>query len=129
MGRRKGQHNHALSYHEVHLVRNAGAWARRQLRQRLVDRDPFCWFCGKEVVFLAPQNQRAIQSTIEHLTPMVGGGTDDEANLILACFPCNSRKHDRTLEEFRLWLSQRQGIPPGAGLFMFFGEYWEINHG
>lgn len=38
--------------------------------------------------------------TVEHLQPVSRGGTHAPANLAPACKPCNSRKKDRTVEEF-----------------------------
>jgi len=40
--------------------------------------------------------------TIDHITPVVSGGTNDWDNLTAACKSCNSRKHDRTLLTFLL---------------------------
>jgi 5-methylcytosine-specific restriction endonuclease McrA len=39
--------------------------------------------------------------TVDHRTPISRGGTNTIANLIPACLSCNSRKSDRTEDEFR----------------------------
>lgn len=44
-------------------------------------------------------------ASVDHLTPVSRGGTDEEENLVTACRRCNSLKKDRTLEEFRAWRS------------------------
>src|SRR5215831_4081707 len=49
-----------------------------------------CWYCG----------QRSATSH-DHLTPRDRGGDDSPENLVPACTQCNSRKHTKTLEEFR----------------------------
>lgn len=49
-----------------------------------------CVYCGKESGDLH----------IEHIVPVVRGGTDDLTNLTLSCPTCNLRKHTQTAEEF-----------------------------
>lgn len=40
-----------------------------------------CHYCGRRVRFE--------DATVEHLTPVERGGTDDFSNLAIACEPCN----------------------------------------
>jgi 5-methylcytosine-specific restriction endonuclease McrA len=40
--------------------------------------------------------------TVDHVIPLVRGGTNHEGNLVPACRSCNSRKQDRLVIEFRL---------------------------
>ena len=42
--------------------------------------------------------------TIDHKLPIIRGGTDDEQNLTIACFPCNSLKGALTTEEFEKYM-------------------------
>jgi 5-methylcytosine-specific restriction endonuclease McrA len=56
----------------------------------LRDMPQVCVYCG------ATENL-----TLKHLTPLVRGGTNDRANLAIACRDCNYRKGPRTAEEFR----------------------------
>ena len=42
--------------------------------------------------------------TVDHLFPQSRGGTHEEWNLVAACRPCNSKKHDRTPLEARMQL-------------------------
>ena len=65
--------------------------ARAFLRQRDGDR---CYWCGKPMLF---GKRKALHirepdnwATIEHLTPVSQGGTDEASNLALACKLCNS---------------------------------------
>lgn len=57
------------------------------LKRMLADRDgEVCYLCRTEV---------SIEDlVIEHIIPRAAGGTDDPANIGLACFPCNTRKSD-----------------------------------
>lgn len=41
------------------------------------------WFCHDWRIF-----------TLDHIKPLSKGGTDDIANLVLSCAPCNSAKAD-----------------------------------
>lgn len=50
--------------------------------------------------------------TIDHLIPLVRGGTNYEGNLAPACRSCNSRKQDRLVIEFRLGLRASQTYTP-----------------
>ena len=51
-----------------------------------------CILCGKSVEFK--------DSSLEHLTPLSRGGTNDYDNLGVAHLICNIRKHTMTLEEW-----------------------------
>lgn len=62
-----------------------------------------CWYCGKNTVFGNQKNKSGNDVfCVEHIDNY--GGNDIE-NLVPSCFLCNKKKRNRTLEEFRLWLS------------------------
>lgn len=75
-----------------------------------------CWFCGA----VNPK-------TMDHLVPRSRGGRG-ASNKVPACQPCNSRKANMTLEEYRLavklWVEQHllDGRPSTLQL-VFYGEY------
>jgi hypothetical protein len=48
-----------------------------------------CGYC------LSPQRLILARLEIEHLVPLARGGTDDQANLWLACPLCNAHKSDK----------------------------------
>lgn len=57
----------------------------KRLRYEVFRRDNFiCRYCGAK----APD----VQLTTDHVVPVALGGTDDPANLVTACGPCNSGK-------------------------------------
>jgi len=55
-----------------------------------------CLYCGQECP--APPNLQAI--TLDHVVPFARGGSNYIYNVVPACPHCNSRKHDKLLEEF-----------------------------
>jgi 5-methylcytosine-specific restriction endonuclease McrA len=77
-------------HRERHTARLREQWAlRRALRRasgslelelvQMLRADP-CSYCGGP------------GGTLDHIAPVSAGGTNDEANLVGACQPCNSRK-------------------------------------
>jgi 5-methylcytosine-specific restriction endonuclease McrA len=60
-----------------------------------------CFYCGNALTF------RGDKSTLDHKTPLVKRGTNAASNFVLACFKCNMEKHNKTVEEYRVWLLQR----------------------
>lgn len=65
------------------------AW--RALRQEVFERDGWqCTYCGS-----------VEDPTIDHIVPLIRGGTNDMDNLTPACRSCNSSKGDKLLNEWR----------------------------
>ena len=65
---------------------------RADLTPVILERDgALCRYCGS-----------VDDLTIDHVTPLARGGSNDLANLVVACRSCNSSKGARALEE---WLS------------------------
>lgn len=61
------------------------AW--EAIRQQVLERDGFmCRIC-----------EQAQATTVDHIIPKVKGGTDDPANLLAACRPCNGKKGAKTI--------------------------------
>ena len=51
-----------------------------------------CYLCEKPLLFGG--------DCLEHKTPLSRGGTNKYENLAVACRSCNSKKHNKTLEEY-----------------------------
>lgn len=69
---------------------------RQQLTALVLTRDgASCRYC----------RDSGVRLTIDHLTPISRGGTNDPANLGVACGPCNSRKGTKTEAEYHAWLA------------------------
>lgn len=41
--------------------------------------------------------------TIDHVTPLTKGGTNDVGNLVPACFSCNSKKGNKSIWAWNFW--------------------------
>ena len=65
---------------------------KNKIRAKLEEK---CVYCGcTNPLFL----------TIDHKLPLIRGGTDEDSNLVIACFPCNSLKGALTSEEFDAYM-------------------------
>jgi len=68
----------------------ARAAIKKSLRFAIFTRDGFaCRYCG--------QQPPAVKLVIDHIVPVVGGGGNDEENLITSCDGCNSGKGAKPL--------------------------------
>lgn len=86
------------------------------LRERIFDRDDGrCRYCGVLVV-RGHNLRRGDQFTIDHVIPRSRGGTNDESNLVTACFACNHRKANKTLAEAGMSLRPLPGAPSAPAL-------------
>lgn len=52
-----------------------------------------CYLCNQTIAFG--------KDSLEHKIPLCRGGTNEYRNLAVACRSCNSKKHDKTEEEYR----------------------------
>lgn len=67
-------------------------------RQSLIHlRDDLIAFWGRKCAYCGTTSAKL---QIEHIVPVVRGGSDSLSNLTLACQPCNLKKHTRTAAEF-----------------------------
>jgi 5-methylcytosine-specific restriction endonuclease McrA len=60
-----------------------------------------CAYCGV-----------AAAMQVDHRTPLARGGTNEVANILPACGPCNQRKHTMTEAEFRARLAAEKAQQP-----------------
>lgn len=70
----------------------------KKIKERVLSKfNGRCYLCGEFHKRL----------TIDHVIPVYKGGTDDESNLMPACFQCNNFKWIFTIEELREELSRQ----------------------
>ena len=62
---------------------------RTKLRTKWINQNKPCAYCGQPA------------DTLDHILPLVRGGTNYEGNLVPACRSCNSSKSARTIIEWR----------------------------
>ena len=59
-----------------------------------------CFYCGKGPLKKQTDITEEL-ATLDHVKPLSKGGERfHSSNLVVACFPCNSRKRDRDFDEF-----------------------------
>jgi len=64
----------------------------KHIKARILRRDDYtCAYCGK----------RGGKLEVDHILPISRGGEHDDANLTAACAPCNRRKSNKTVKEWR----------------------------
>lgn len=59
-----------------------------------------CIVCGKAIKFGEDRVRKNVD-TLEHIIPLSRGGTHDFDNLGVSHLSCNSKKHDKTLKEYK----------------------------
>lgn len=78
---------------------------RDQVKNRLLSRDPRCYWCGLEL-------GRGIGDerwpTIDHRIPTSKGGTNSQDNLVLACLKCNRDKGNKMPQDYA---KKRKPVP------------------
>jgi hypothetical protein len=68
----------------------------------------------------------ALSSTVDHIVPgSAGGDWLAESNLVTACWPCNARKGDLTLDQLR-WQLRPAEQSPWDGLAGSYRRLWEV---
>jgi 5-methylcytosine-specific restriction endonuclease McrA len=58
---------------------------------------PACFYC----------KQLTANVHIDHKEPVSRGGSHSLDNFVIACMPCNQEKHNKTVDEYRVWLQRR----------------------
>ena len=67
----------------------------KQLRFEILKRDGFkCHYCGNTA--------RVRPLHVDHVKPVIEGGTNEPDNLVACCSDCNVGKHDTPLEEIKI---------------------------
>jgi len=84
-----------------------------------------CWYCGIELKPWTINGKQKDSFTIDHLIPISRGGTNEATNLVPTCSFCNTSKGNRTLEEYRQSLVDKQPYGSAAKLLEFAQEILE----
>ena len=70
---------------------NGGKHTAEDIVQIYADQDGFCFYCGTEL----GENYH-----VDHMTPLIRGGSNGPENLCCACPQCNMSKNSQTASEF-----------------------------
>ena len=73
-----------------------------------------CWYCGFSFSRKYDRKNEPLAGafTVDHVIPMIRGGSDEIENLVPACFSCNGIKKARTLEDFREIMTNKENNAP-----------------
>jgi 5-methylcytosine-specific restriction endonuclease McrA len=63
-------------------------WAIRKLLKEWQAQNLLCFYC------------QDFPTTVDHVVPLIHGGTNYQDNLVPCCRPCNSSKSDKLLNEW-----------------------------
>lgn len=83
------KHHHFQNRRRARKFENGGSHTLEQRQAKFAGFGNACVYCGTTE-----------RLTIDHMIPLSRGGTDDIENIVPACRSCNSKKHDKTAEEF-----------------------------
>lgn len=86
---------------------------------RIFERDGWtCWYCGINVEPFPANDCYPTKhtATLDHIHPKFWGGDNSDSNLTTACFSCNARKRDKTVEEYRQQLRYSNEIGKSIAL-------------
>jgi 5-methylcytosine-specific restriction endonuclease McrA len=71
----------------------------KRLVEMFVEQEGRCFYCTVLMSFdVAPD--ASTRATTDHKIPLARGGTNHRRNVVAACFRCNHRKGNMTVEEF-----------------------------
>ena len=79
----------AVNARRARKIGNGGSHTLQEWLDKCALFANLCAYCGE-----------AKPLTRDHKTPISRGGTDDISNIVPSCKPCNSRKWNRTAQEF-----------------------------
>lgn len=69
-------------------------WIRKEKRLAIYLRDGMaCCYCDRGI-------EDEVRLTLDHVTPYIKGGSNDESNLVTSCHQCNSSRGTRPMRTF-----------------------------
>lgn len=113
--RRENRHQASLYYMARYHTKRAEGTVTPEIIEHLLEfQGHLCWYCRKRLTRTAGNRRNW---ALEHKTPISRGGTNDWANLVIACQVCNDFKGTQTAAEFLARSDRpRADFPPLADL-------------
>lgn len=87
-----------LTRRYIYRRKNAKGFMSLEEQRETYKAFPICPYCNKNK-----------SDTLDHVVPLSRGGSNDASNIVAVCRSCNSRKSDKTLNEFLPILSMMWG--------------------
>lgn len=81
----------AAARRRARKLKAGGSHSRAQLKKLLISQKGCCWWCGEKL---------GATYHADHRVPLAKGGSNDIANIVLACAPCNLSKNAKMPDEF-----------------------------
>jgi len=72
--------------------------SKKIIREIYEQSDGTCYYCG--IIVTTNNYPSSTYRTIEHIIPIVKGGTNDRENLVICCCKCNCSKNNKDMMEF-----------------------------
>jgi hypothetical protein len=82
---------------DTHGVRTRRKTRTSTERAEIISKNPFCTYCG-----------RTYNLVIDHIYPLIRGGSNDIENLTIACDECNCRKSDYSVYRFQEVIEEKR---------------------
>lgn len=89
----RGKANAKVAKHKrrARLTKVGGSFTKADIRNLYATQGAKCYYCSVSI---------EEEYHIDHMTPIIRGGSNDISNLCLTDPDCNMRKHTKTAEEF-----------------------------
>ena len=83
------------------MNKSGSHWITPSKRAAIYERDGWeCAYCGRGPRAKRNPKQAQLILTLDHLTPRCQGGDNSAANLVTACFSCNSARGNRSVADY-----------------------------
>lgn len=102
--RENREHLNVLEHNRRARIRDGGTFTSEQIIILASEQNQACYYCGSSFFI---DGTLEYYFEIEHKFPVSRGGSNEITNIALACKSCNSRKRDKTEEEYALFIGVR----------------------
>lgn len=94
--RHRAEHNARWRKRDATLKQNGGIFTAKDIQGQFDEQEGKCYWCGKELK----------EYHVDHVIPVIRGGSDDPDNIVLSCPFCNQSKGSKSIEEWLAYLEE-----------------------